>query len=257
MFPIILKLGPITIRTYGLLVSIGLFVSLKYIIHNAKKSGIDEDSIFDLVLYSVVAGLVGARLTYVLFNMPFYWQHPADIFKVWEGGLVYYGGLVFGSAAALVFVRFHAGIKLLSLADIIAPALVLGHFFGRLGCFFAGCCYGRQAELPWAVRFSNPHALAPLNVSLHPVQLYEAVGNLIIFFVLHYYNKRKHLTGYTFAFYLIFYGIMRFMLEFVRGDERGGFLLGFSPGQIISFIAVIAGIYILDFVKKHDTTSNR
>jgi phosphatidylglycerol:prolipoprotein diacylglycerol transferase len=242
MHPILFSFGPLTIRTYGFLVALGLFAALHYLVRTAKRKNIPENAILDLVLYAVVAGMIGARLTYVALNWGFYVRHPADIFKIWEGGLVFYGGFLAGAAAVIVFLRQRQELRLWTMADLIAPALALGHFFGRLGCFFAGCCYGVPSTLPWAVRFTHPDSLCQNPLPLHPVQLYEAAGNLALFFVLDWYNRGEHREGNTFAWYLLFYGVLRFLMEFLRMDDRGGFIAGMSPSQLVALVMMVIAI---------------
>lgn len=243
MFPTLFKIGPLTLRTYGLLVAVGFFVALQYLLRRARRGGMAENRLLDLVLYSVVAGLLGARIAYVIFNWSFYATRLSDIFKLWEGGLVFYGGFIAAAVTVIVYVRAHKELRLWSVADFLAPAIAIGHFFGRLGCFAAGCCYGMPTHLPWGVTYFNSQALAPLGIALHPAQLYEAAGNLALFFVLDRYDRRRHPEGYTFALYLMLYGIIRFSVEFLRGDDRGGFVTGLSPSQVTSLIAiVIAGV---------------
>jgi phosphatidylglycerol:prolipoprotein diacylglycerol transferase len=137
-------------------------------------------------------------------------------------------------------------------ADIAALAIPLGHFFGRLGCFFAGCCYGKSCDLPWAVEFTNPHALAPLNLAIHPTQLYSAAANLAIFAVLtaiskkHEKGKKKHFDGQLFLYYVLFYGVARFVIEIFRGDERGTFPAGLlSVSQTMGLAAAAVSLAIL------------
>jgi len=173
MLPTIIKLGPLTLRSYGLMVALGLFAALQYIVYRAKAKGISQNKVLDIVLYGIVAGLIGARLAYVLTNFGFYSRNLGDIVKIWEGGLVYYGGFLAGSAAVIVYVLANPEINLWELGDILAPALSLGHVFGRIGCLLAGCCYGKVTGLPWAVKFSNPESLAPTGLCLHPTQIYE------------------------------------------------------------------------------------
>lgn len=255
MLPTLLHIGPFTIRTYGLFVAIGIFAGLRYMLYAAKKNNIPGNKVLDLVLYAVAAGIIGARLAYVLTSLPYYAQHPVEIFKLWEGGLVYYGGFIAGAIAVVAYVFSHRELRLWRLADIVAPALALGHVFGRIGCFFAGCCYGAQCTLPWAVTFSNPESFAPAGVSRHPTQLYEAFGNLVIFILLDRYNRSTHREGLAFAVYLVFYGVLRFCVEFLRADERGAFVLGMSPGQAISIIAMAAGIVIFIARRKNETAA--
>lgn len=250
MFPILFKIGRLTIHTYGVMIALGLAVSMRYLVLRARKAGIADNTAMDIVLYGVLAGIAGARITYILLNLSFYIGHPLDIVKIWEGGLVFYGGFITGAAAIIVYIRRNKPLRVLHVADLMAPSIALAHFFGRLGCFFAGCCYGGPLSLPWAVCFRNPSSLAPLGIDVHPVQLYEAAGNLAIFVFLDRYSNRKHVEGFVFGIYLILYAVLRFVIEFFRGDERGQFLSGFSPSQIMSIIILIAGAVIL-FTRKN------
>jgi phosphatidylglycerol:prolipoprotein diacylglycerol transferase len=257
MFPILLKLGPVTIRTYGLLVAVGFFVALQYLLRRAGRFSIPENRLLDLVLYVIVAGLVGARIAYVLFNWSFYSHRLFDVFKVWEGGLVFYGGFIAAVITVILYAARHKDLRLWTVGDLFAPALALGHAFGRLGCFFAGCCYGLPTHLPWGVQYCSTEALAPLGVSLHPTQLYEAAGNLAIFFALDLYNRRRHPEGYAFASYLMLYAALRFCVEFLRGDERGAFFAGLSPSQVGSLLVAVAAVTIFVWRKdKYVSTIN-
>ncbi|MCB4791099.1 MAG: prolipoprotein diacylglyceryl transferase [Elusimicrobia bacterium] len=251
MFPILLKIGPITIRTYGLLVAIGFFAALQYILIKAKTIGLHEDEILDIVLYTIVAGLIGGRLLYVMLNWSYYANNFLQIFQLWEGGLVFYGGFFLSIIVILAYAGYHKDFNLWGFSDIAAPAIAIGHFFGRLGCFFAGCCYGLPTDLPWACTFTNLNALAPLNIALHPTQVYEALGNLLIFLTLNWLLRFKHLSGQIFAVYLFLYGILRFHVEFLRGDDRGGFLFNLSPSQLISILMVLTGVYITVLRRKY------
>ncbi|MBN1622199.1 MAG: prolipoprotein diacylglyceryl transferase [Endomicrobiales bacterium] len=250
MFPVLLKLGPLTIRTYGFMVAIGFFVALQYVLHYSKKINIVEQEVLDIVLYTIVAGLVGGRLMYVALNWSFYSRNLLQIFQIWEGGLVFYGGFIAGALVIIFYYYRHPEFKIWAFADILAPAIALGHFFGRIGCLFAGCCYGLPTTLPWAIKFSNSQALAPLNVLLHPTQIYEAFGNLLVFFGLHWFNRYEHMQGQAFGTYLFLYGLLRFHVEILRGDDRGGYLLGLSPSQIFAIISIIASVTILFLINK-------
>ena len=248
MFPTIIKIGPIAVRSYGLMVAIGLFLGLQYLVSMAKTKNISQEKIMDVVLYTIVAGLIGARAAYVLTNFGFYSHNLSDIFKIWEGGLVYYGGLIAGLAAVIIFVRLNPKIDFWDLSDIMAPALSLGHVFGRIGCLLAGCCYGKPTALPWAVRFTNPESLAPTGVCLHPTQIYEVLSNLMIFLALDRFNRTGHKKGQTIFAYVFLYGIMRFIMEFFRGDDRGSQFFALSQGQVISAV-IVAGAAVFYFVR--------
>jgi phosphatidylglycerol:prolipoprotein diacylglycerol transferase len=251
MYPELLHIGPLTIRTYGVMVALGLFAALRYIAWQGRRENISEDSVMDLGLYIIVAGLLGARIAYVAQNWQYYSANISAVFKIWEGGLVFYGGFIAGTIAALIYLRAHREINLWVFGDIIAPALALAHFFGRIGCFFAGCCYGSACHLPWAVKFTNAQSLAPLNVALHPVQLYESAGNLLIFIFLDWYNRHRHKTGFALGAYLVLYALLRFHMEFLRSDDRGGVWFGLSPSQLVALFSLVAGALILG-LKNHE-----
>ncbi|MCL2144289.1 MAG: prolipoprotein diacylglyceryl transferase [Endomicrobia bacterium] len=244
MYPTLLSFGGFTVYTYGFFVALGFFAATLYVSKTAKPDIISQDSLYSLFLYAIIAAIAGARLLYVLTNLGEFVKSPLDIFKVWHGGLVYYGGFIV-AVSYVVWYTKRKKILLSRLSDAIAPALGLGHFFGRIGCFFAGCCYGKVCGLPWAVTFKNSDTLALHGVPLHPVQIYEAAANLIIFIILHLYNKKEHLAGKTFALYLIIYAVLRFILEFFRGDYRGAAFAGLSIAQAVSAGLLIIGITII------------
>jgi phosphatidylglycerol:prolipoprotein diacylglycerol transferase len=169
--------------------------------------------------------------------------NPLDIFKVWQGGLVYYGGFI----AVVVFTIMYCKIKnmqVLFLGDFFSPALALGHAIGRLGCFFAGCCYGKETNMSWGVVFKDKQSLAVLGEHLHPTQIYESLGNLFIFFILLFYTKKERKVGNVFAVYLILYAVLRFLVECFRGDDRGMCYFGLSISQNISIILFVVGVFI-------------
>jgi phosphatidylglycerol:prolipoprotein diacylglycerol transferase len=249
MHPILFSFGGFTIYTYGFFVALGFFTATLYVTKTVKSDIISQDNLYSLFLYTILAAIAGARLLYVLTNPGEFIKAPLDIFKVWQGGLVYYGGFI----TAVLYVVWHAKRKkapLARLSDAIAPALGLGHFFGRIGCFFAGCCYGKACELPWAVTFNNSDTLAQQGVHLHPTQIYEALGNLAIFAILHFYNKKGHAAGKTFALYLITYALLRFTVEFFRGDYRGATFAGLSIAQTVSVLLFITGSVIMMMTSK-------
>lgn len=250
MHPILLSIGGFTVYSYGFFVAIGFVSAVLYMSYALKKSKykiISQDQLYSLAIYLIIAAVIGARVLYELVeNFSGFIANPFDIFKVWQGGLVFYGGLI-TAVATFVFFAVKKKKNVLKLADLFAPAIALGHFFGRIGCFFAGCCYGKDCALPWSVEFNNPDTLAVKGVHIHPTQLYEAFGNLIIFFILALYNKNrnKHKAGNTLALYFLGYGILRFTVEFFRADYRGGEFLGLSVSQVFSIILFAIGCIML------------
>jgi phosphatidylglycerol:prolipoprotein diacylglycerol transferase len=185
-----------------------------------------------------------------LINFDVFRRDPLQIFKIWEGGLVFYGGLFPAAAVAFWTMRRH-GLPLWKLADLISPLIALGLSSGRIGCFLAGCCYGKETTLPWAVVFRNPDALARLNVPLHPTQLYDAANGLALFFFLSWMEKRKAFDGQIFWLFLLLYSVTRFFIEIFRGDPRG-FLFGdlLSTSQAIGILLAIFSFFMLFYMKK-------
>jgi phosphatidylglycerol:prolipoprotein diacylglycerol transferase len=227
----------------------GFLAGIGFAVWQAKKEGISTDRIIDLSFYILFAAIIGSRLLFIIINAGHYLANPLDIFKIWEGGLVFYGGVLLALPTALWYVK-KAGLDLWNTADIFAPSVAVGHAFGRLGCFAAGCCYGKISEaLPWSIVFTNPECLAPLNIALHPVQLYESAGEFINFFILVALMRYKKFNGQLFMTYVLLYGILRFIVEFFRGDAARGFLVepvSVSQGiSILMMFAAVAGFAIL------------
>jgi phosphatidylglycerol:prolipoprotein diacylglycerol transferase len=240
--PVLFSLGRLTIYSYGFMIAVGIVAGLFLARRQAAQEGIDQDKIIDIAFYCLLAALIGARLLFVLMNFQEYTAHPLDIFKIWQGGLVFYGGLLPAVVIGLWYIK-RLDLPLWQIADIIAPSLALGHAFGRIGCFLAGCCFGRTCTLPWAVTFTNPQSLAPQGIPLHPTQLYSALGLLVLFAFLLFLRKKKTFQGELFWTYLLCYAVGRFFLEFLRGDDRGAVLGGLlSTTQAVSI--PLAGISV-------------
>ena len=245
MHPVLLKIGPIAIYTYGLFVALGvvawMFISKK----EAVALGQDEGPIMDLCFFIVLSSMVGARLFYVAVNPEMFLENPLEIFKIWNGGLVFYGGFITAVVVAILYLKKRR-MPIWQTADALAPGLAAGHALGRVGCFFAGCCYGKTCDLPWAITFSDSQSLAPLGISLHPTQLYEVLNNLVIFILLWLFRRRKTFDGQVFWLYLLMYGITRAVLEIFRGDPRGLFFNGnLSVSQIIGIAMAVLAMAML------------
>ena len=250
MHPILIGWGPFTVRTYGALVALAFVLGVGLLRWLGRERRIPDVFLLDLATVLVVSGLVGARVLYVLLNGNFFLMHPLDIFKIWQGGLVFYGGFLAAAAVGVWFVR-KRGMPLGTVADLLAPGLALGQAIGRLGCFAAGCCYGRPTTLPWAVRFMNPESLAPLGVGLHPTQLYESAGDFAIAILLTLLVRANRLrAGSVFWIYVVSYGILRYGVELVRGDDRGAVVAGLYPSQWIAVVAVVVAVVALATLKR-------
>jgi len=231
------------------MIALAFFVGLWLAMRRAREEGLDERLISDLGFWLVVAAIAGSRVLYVVLNYENYVERPLEIFMLWHGGLVFYGGLIAAVACGVWFVRRHR-LPLGRVADIMAPSIALGQAIGRIGCFMAGCCYGSASSAPWAVTFSDPKSLAPLGVPLHPVQLYESGVALAIFVVLLAIYRWRRGYGQVFLSYAALYAAARFFLEFFRGDWRGTVSLGgwvLSTSQVISVVVFWGAVVLLVF----------
>ena len=257
MHPILFQYGFITIHTYGFLIAVAFYLSIQLAARTAQKEEIDPERIMDLGIYILFGAIVGARMLFVAINYESYIDNPLRIFKIWEGGLVYYGGFIIAVPLAVWYVKKHS-LPAMMCADIIAPYISLGQSIGRLGCFAAGCCYGAPSNVPWAVVFTDPNTLAIPNIPLHPAQLYSSALNLTIFFILRWLYKRKTFDGQVFGSYLVLYSVARFIVENFRSDERGSIeIIGtvFSTSQLISMLILLLGLFLLFFAAKRRTAA--
>ena len=249
MFPILFRIDGLTVYAYGFFLAIGFIFGLGLAILKAQKEGIPFERIIDLFFLTVLSAVLGSRLLFVLINFDLYRDNPLGMFKLWEGGLVFYGGLVLAAAVAILYLRFRK-LPVWKVADFFAPPIALGLFFGRLGCFFAGCCYGKETSLPWGVTFTDGHSLAPLNVFLHPTQLYDAANGLGIFLFLKWWEGRKTFDGQIFWLFLLLYSGGRFFVEMFRGDPRGFMFNGLvSTSQGLGITLAIASLFMLFYLK--------
>ena len=245
MHPVLFEIGFVKIFTYGFLVASGFFVAIQLAVRQAKKEGLDPAKILDLSFYVLIAAIIGARLLYIIVEYKYFVDHPFEVLSFWKGGLVFYGGFIGSALAGWYFMSKHKmpGWKV---ADICAPSIAIGQVIGRWGCYFAGCCYGVQTDLPWAITFSDERSLAPLNIALHPTQIYLSINALLIFSILIWFRKRKSFDGQLFWLYGVLYSIGRFIIEFYRGDERGFAVEGLlSTSQFIGLFALAVSVFML------------
>ena len=243
MYPVFFHIGSFKLYTYGLFVALGFITAIWFSQKNARPHGISHQTISDIFFVILVSAIIGARLLYVLINFDSFKSNLVDIFKIWNGGLVFFGGFLAAVAAMAVCLKMK-NLNFWKITDIISPGVALGHAMGRIGCFFAGCCYGKECALPFAIKFTNPETLAPMGVYLHPTQIYSVFSNLILFFILLWLQKRKKFNGMVFLSHIMLYSLFRSIIEFFRGDFRGDFFFEFISlsqgiGILISMIALV------------------
>jgi phosphatidylglycerol---prolipoprotein diacylglyceryl transferase len=246
MHPILLELGPFTLYSYGLMVALGCLLGSVWIAKRAQQRGEDVDTYLQALVWIIVLGFIGARLLYVIYFPQFYFTHPASIIFD-RGGLVWYGGLV----TAVITALFYARVKKLSIlrfADIVALPAALGLAIGRVGCFLAGCCYGKESHSPWAVQFPDTHETYPHLV--HPTQLYESFALMMLIMILLQVERRSQRPGMITGLFFIGCAIIRFIIEYFRGD--GIYWVGqiLTASQVFSLVGVVVGlIFILQASK--------
>ncbi len=250
MHPILFHIGHVTIYTYGLFVAAGFAVGITWTYFEGRREGIDPNKILDLAFYLVLSAILGSRLFYVLIEYHEYLKNPLRIFKIWEGGLVFYGGLILAGITGAWYILRHQ-LPHWKIMDIFAPGIALGHAIGRIGCFCAGCCYGKICHCSFGLVFTNPRSLARLGVPLYPTQLISAGMLGIIFLILIFIERHKKFDGQVFWSYVLIYATARFGIEFLRGDPRGFTIPGLiSTSQGISLILIPLSIYFLIRLKR-------
>ena len=245
----------LSLPTYGLLLAIAFLAALAVAVRGARREGIATTAITDLWIISLLAGVIGAKLLLYLLDWRYYFDNPTAILASLRSAGVWYGGLLVAVAACLIVVR-RRGLDGWVIGDVVAPAISLGQAIGRLGCFAAGCCYGKACELPWAVTFSNPRAHeitgVPLSVPLHPTQLYHALADFTLFLILLRLVPRRRFNGQALLAYLILYAILRGVIEAFRGDPRGA-LGALSTSQILGAAILLVAGWL--YVKRSRTPS--
>jgi len=242
--PIAFHFGTFEVHWYGILVMAGFVAGLWTASRRGVRDGLAPEKVQDLGAWLIVGTIVGARTLYVVS----YWQENfagqpwTEIFKVWRGGLVFYGGLI-GASLVTILYAWKRKLPLWKLADVLAPSISLGYFFGRLGCLMNGCCYGRATDLPWAIHFPVGNPSYPNGV--HPTQLYEAFLGLGLYAALAWWYQRKKFDGQIFAAYLMCYAVLRAFVESFRGDYPVHYLGGWAtPAQLVSFAIFTAGLIL-------------
>ncbi len=253
MYPELIRIGSFPINTYGVFLAIAFLVAILITVKLAERDGLPRQKIYDLSLWMLLAGLIGSKIM-MLFVEPEYRDNPWLLLSLdfLRSGGVWYGGLLGGVLAGYLLMKGYQ-LPWWKTADAFAPGLAIGNFFGRQGCFAAGCCWGEPTTLPWGVKFSElGHQVTgvPTDTYLHPTQLYESFAMLLVFFFLLWLHKRKRFSGQVILAYALLYSIIRFSIEFVRDDPRGDILglttlTGLSTSQMISIVIAVFALIML------------
>ena len=282
MYPIAFNIGSFAVHWYGIFIGIGFLVSFGLLMKLKKYASLTTDQVYNISMIALFAGVVGARLFYVIqFWDQFSGRGLLAILNVHEGGLVFYGGFILAFTAECVYAKWptvrrilglkeekpagggetepRKDISLLALLDVLGPAMALAHAFGRISCFMQGCCFGKPAPngFPLAVQFPQgspaayryPSLLTGGSEPVYPVQLFESAGNLLMCAVLLLLLRKRKYAGTVGGVYLILYGVMRFLIEFMRGDHTDS-ILGLTPSQFIAVALAIPGGVIVYLVAR-------
>ena len=240
MHPVLLQLGHFELRTYGVIVVLAFLAALWLGAKEAERKALDPRLVWDFSVYALVGGVIGARLYYVLFSEPsLFLRNPWEIFAVWRGGIGVIGSLLGGFLVALWYCR-RRNISILRFGDVLAPGIALGQTLGQFACLANGDSWGRPTDVPWAITYTDPRALAPLDVPLHPIEIYEMAAYFAVFLLVWFTRRRFAADGSAFFVYLAAYGVARFSVEFFRGDPA--MLAGVPAAQVFGVLMILASI---------------
>lgn len=243
MYPELFHIGSFPVHSWGVLLMIGFLHAAWRAARNAHRYNIVPEDVWDVALLGLFGGVLGARLAYVGLNGPYFAAHPGEIFALWTGGMTFYGGLFGGIAAGVLVCRFKK-MTVSDMADLAAVSFPIGYFWGRVGCFLNGCCYGAACTIPWlAVEFHLPGG--GKTVPSHPAQLYSAFISLLIYLALLPLERTRAFRGQIILAYTFLYGVYRFLVEFVRegATAETTALAGLTQGQLASLaLSLIAAV---------------
>jgi len=252
--PILFELGPITIYSYGVLLAAAYLLGLWMASRRARQAGLDANKVLDLGIWVIIAALVGAKALLFIVDFDQFTSSWQEFTTLLRSGGVFYGGLIAAVVVCIYQLRKHK-LPLWTSGDLFAPGIALGYMVGRLGCLMAGCCYGKPTDVAWAITFTDPVANmnvgTPLNIALHPTQIYESGAGLVILLLLLGLERRgRHYAGRTFWLFVLLYSVSRFVIEFYRGDDRGMPLDVLSTSQLISVVLFPLSLLMLWYLSR-------
>lgn len=260
MFPVLFSLGGYPIYGYGFFIALGFLLAVAFIRYVAPQKQLLLVPMLDITFWAVLTGFLGARLFYIFTRWDEYRETPQRILQVWEGGFVFYGGVIFALPIVVLLLKYYK-IKVARALDVYAPALALAHSLGRVGCLSVGCCHGSVLAHDGGVLSNFPSIILKesdyvdskyLGIPLHPVQIYESVSLFILFlFLTGLLFRKKYKEGQIALLYLLFYSVIRFFLEYLRGDEIRGFIIDpwLSTSQFVSAV-VLFGFFVFFSIQK-------
>lgn len=259
MHPELFRIGPFSVHSYGVMLALSFIFGILIAVRNGERRGIKGEDIVNLSFIIIISSIVGARLFYVLFHLnEFKGRWLYTFWPVQEdgtlglGGLILLGGFILSFISVAVFIIYKK-LNFWKIADSIAPALGLGIFFTRIGCFLNGCCFGKACQVPWGMEFppDSPAGAVMGNVHIHPTQLYSSLYGLVIFLILMWFERHRKFDGWNIGLFLILYGIARFVVDFYRYYENQMFVFaGLEFNQVVSLLMLISGIIIIFYQRK-------
>lgn len=233
------SIGPLTVHSYGLMIALGILVCVFMGMYRARKYGYKDEAVLDIAIFGILSGFVGAKLLYVLVEFDSFLKNPMDVLG--SEGFVVYGGIIVGALVGILYCRIKK-LPCWEYFDLLAPSIAVAQGFGRIGCFLAGCCYGRPTDAFWGVTFPEG-SFAPAGVPLIPTQLISSAGDFIITGILLVYSKHNKKAGNVGILYMLLYGFGRFLVECLRSDDRGTVGL-LSTSQFISIGIILLAIIL-------------
>lgn len=247
MWPVVFKIGEAALYTYSLFISLAFFAGLFVWLKTAGQQ-LGAKNVVNATLLATLFGFLGARALFVATQFARFASGELSIFSPWQGGIVFFGGFIAGALALWGFCKRNK-LPMAFAFDSAAPAIAAAHAVGRLGCFFNGCCYGSHCDFFWAVHYSNPLSAAPLLEALHPTQLYEVIGLILILWMLLRNLKKPIIWPFlgrrnNTSLYLMSYAVLRFLVEFTRGDLLRGVYGPFSTSQWISISLIFVALFL-------------
>ena len=247
MHPLLFKIGPIPVHTYGFMIALGFLSALYIFRRNAEREKLNVDRVLDLAFWGLLVAFIGCRILFVFTRLDYFMADPLAVFRIWEGGLVFYGGPLASFPFCYWYLKKHR-MPIWKTMDAMIPGIALAHSFGRLGCLSAGCCYGKPTGSSFGIRlYSDLVDKQYQGIPLHPTQLYESTALLLLFCGLQFLQRRKTFDGQIILTYFMAYPVIRSVVEIFRGDLIRGFVIDgiLSTSQFISILVFLAAMSVL------------